>query len=328
MNIYDIAAEAGVSIASVSRVINNNGRVGKETRKKIEQVLQKYNYRPNAAARGLVTKSMRTIGILTVDIRVTHYANAIYILEQAMHRMGYNVIVCNTGGFMKENLYYMRMLLNRQVDGLVLIGSVFEELSDNAEGMEYLRRQPVVIANGSLPLDNAFSVLVDDPLGTRLSVQHLVKKGYSDIYYVQDLNTGSADRKAEGFCAAMQAAGLPGEERILRSGYGLDAGAQMAENLLQSDKKISALVFGEDSTALGAMKVLQKAGMRIPQDIAIVGYNNSEYARMSTPEMTSVDNRYQLLGEYSAKLMVDLLEGNDSAVDVTIRPILVERESS
>ena len=208
MNIYDIAAEAGVSIASVSRVLNNNGRVGQETRKKIEEVLKKYDYRPSAAARGLVTKSMRTIGILTVDLRVSHYANTIYILEQAMRHMGYNVIVCNTGGRMEENLYYLRMLTNRQVDGLVLIGSVFGELASSPECMNHLQHLPVVIANGTLPLENVYSVLVDDPLGTQISTQHLLKKGHSNILYVQDLNTRSAYRKAEGFCSAMKAAGI------------------------------------------------------------------------------------------------------------------------
>ena len=102
----------------------------------------------------------------------------------------------------------------------------------------------------------------------------------------------------------------------------------MAEKLLADGKDFTALVFGEDSTALGAMKALQKAGRKIPEDVAIVGYNNSEYTRISTPAMTSVDNKFQLLAEYSAKLMESLLEHNDSAVDITIRPVLVERESS
>lgn len=328
MNIYDIAEEAGVSIATVSRVINHNGRVGKQTRERIEKILQKYNYQPSAVARGLVTKSMRTIGILTVDIRVFHYANTIYILEQAMRKMGYNVIVCNTGGRMDENLYYLRMLSERQADGLILVGSVFEELATSKEAVDYLHRQPVVIANGTLPQENVYSVLVDDPLGARLAVQHLLNKGHRDIYFVQDMDTHSAYRKTEGFCAAMETAGLPGRERVLFCEHGLDAGMQMAKNLLKSGKKVTALAFGEDATALGAMKELQRAGLRIPQDIAIVGFNNSEYARMGTPEMTSVDNKYELLAEYSAKLMKDLLENNNEAVDVSIRPVLVERESS
>ncbi len=328
MNIYDIAAEAGVSISTVSRVLNNRGRVKKETQEKIEAVLQKYDYQPSAVARGLVTKSMRTIGILTVDIRVMHYSNTTYILEQALSRLGYNVMVCNTGGLLEENLRYLRMLVEKQVDGLVLVGSVFDDLEQSVEGLEYLRHMPVVLANGSLALDNAYSVLVDDPMGAGLSVRHLHKKGHKDIYYVQDMDTHSAKRKAEGFLKAMRDCGLPAEGRILRSRHGLDEGGAFAKSLLRSGKPFSALVFGEDLTAIGAMKELQRAGLRIPEDVAVTGFNNSDYARMCTPELTSIDNKYRLVGEYSVKLLTGLLEGSGTEADVMIRPVLIERESS
>ncbi len=325
MNIYDIAAEAGVSISTVSRVLNNRGRVKKETQEKIEAVLRKYDYQPSAVARGLVTKSMRTIGILTVDIRVMHYANTTFILEQELSHLGYNVMVCNTGGLMSENLRYLRMMVEKQVDGLVLVGSVFEEIARSAEGMEYLRHMPVVIANGSLALENVYSVLVDDPLGTALSVRHLVQKGHKDIFYVQDMDTHSAQRKAEGFQKAMRECGLPTENRVLRCRYGLEEGLAFAQEL--RERNFSALVFGEDLTAIGVMKGLQRAGVRVPEDAAIVGFNDSAYARMCTPELTSIDNKYQLVGEYSVKLLTGLLEGSGTEADIVIRPVLVERGS-
>lgn len=328
MNIYDIAEEAGVSIGTVSRVLNNRGRVKQETRDKVLEILKKYDYQPSAAARGLVTKSMRTIGILTVDMRVVHYANTTYTLEQEFSRRGYNVLLCNTGGEMEENLRYLRMMAEKQVDGIVLIGSVFEQLADSPDALRYLKNIPVVLANGSLPMENAYSVLVDDPLGTRLSVQHLLAKGRKKLYYIQDMDTHSAKRKAEGFCDAMCANGLSGKDRILRSDHGLEGGKAFARAFLKRHLDCDGLVFGEDLTAIGAMKVLQSDGVRIPEDIAIVGFNDSEYARVCTPELTSIDNKYRLVGEYSAKLMAGLLEENGGEADILIRPILVERESS
>lgn len=328
MNIYDIAAEAGVSISTVSRVLNNRGRVKKETQEKIEAVLQKYDYQPSAVARGLVTKSMRTIGILTVDIRVMHYANTTYILEQQLSRLGYNVMVCNTGGLMHENLRYLRMMVEKQVDGLILVGSVFEELAQSTEGLEYLRHMPVVLSNGSLSLENAYSVLVDDPLGTALSVRHLAQKGRKDLYYVQDMDTHSARRKVEGFLRGMAECGLPAEGRVLRCEHGLEGGIAFGRSLAHSGKRCTGLVFGEDLTAIGAMKGLQHAGLRIPEDVAVVGFNDSAYARLCTPELTSIDNKYQLVGEYSVKLLTGLLEGTGNEADIVIRPVLVARESS
>lgn len=328
MNIYDIAKEAGVSIATVSRVLNKRGAVKKETEDRINAILSKYGYQPSAVARGLVTKSMRTIGVLTVDMRVIHYANTVYVLEQRFSQMGYNVMVCNTGGLLSENLRYLRTMVEKNVDGLVLIGSVFGELAQSPEALDYLKRMPVVIANGSLPLENAYSVLVDDQQGIRLAVQYLLNKGHQKIWYVQDMETNSAYRKADGFREAMKAAGIQGEKRILHCEHGLSGGKKIAEKILNDKIDCTGLVFGEDLTAIGAMKYLIQSGINIPGDIAVVGYNDSDYARICTPELTSVDNRFETLGEYSAQVMNSLLEKNGEPVDVTVRPVLVERFSS
>lgn len=327
MNIYDIAKEAGVSIATVSRVLNKRGAVKKETEDRINKILDKYGYQPSAVARGLVTKSMRTIGIITVDMRVVHYANTVYVLEQRFSQLGYNVMVCNTGGLLSENLRYLRTMVEKNVDGLVLVGSVFGELVQSAEAMEYLKRMPVVLANGSLPLPNALSVLVDDKYGIRIATQHLLDKGHRKIYYVQDMDTNSAYRKVTGFREAMQAVGISADEVILRCEYGLEGGKHLAEQILADKLDCTGIVFGEDLTAIGVMKELIRSGVRIPEDIAIIGYNNSEYAKVCTPELTSVDNRFEVMGEYSARLLNSLLQKNADPVDVTIRPSIVERSS-
>lgn len=327
VNIYDIAKEAGVSIATVSRVLNKRGTVKKETEDRINKILDKYGYQPSAVARGLVTKSMRTIGIITVDMRVVHYANTVYVLEQRFSQLGYNVMVCNTGGLLSENLRYLRTMVEKNVDGLVLVGSVFGELVQSAEAMEYLKRMPVVLANGSLPLPNAFSVLVDDQYGIRIATQHLLDKGHRKIYYVQDMDTNSAQRKVSGFREAMQTVGIPADEFILHCEYGLEGGKQLAAQILARKLDCTGIVFGEDLTAIGVMKELIRSGIRIPEDIAIIGYNNSEYGRVCTPELTSIDNHFEVMGEYSARLMNSLLQKDANPVDITIRPSIVERSS-
>ena len=162
MNIYDIAAEAGVSISTVSRVMNNKGNVNPEMRRRIEEVLKKYDYKPSAIARGMVSKTMKTIAILTVDLRVPQHARQVYIIEQEFCQKGYNVMVCNTGGKLEECARYINLLSEKQVDGIVLIGSTFNDLGGRTEITGKVSRIPVVMANGHLDLPNFYSILVDD----------------------------------------------------------------------------------------------------------------------------------------------------------------------
>lgn len=328
MNIYDMASEAGVSIATISRVMNSSGRVKKETRERVEAVLKKHGYQPNAAARGLVTKNMWTIGILTVDIRVIHYANTSYILEQAMSRTGYNVMLCNTGGMMEENLRYLRMMREKRVDGIILVGSIFGRLAENEEAMNLLSEIPVVICNGFLPMENIHSVMVDDSLGIYLAVQHLTAQGRRNILYVQDMDTDSALIKAEGFRKAAKVFGIGGDNRILRTSFGLDGGRSIVQELIKGGSIPDGLVFGEDLTAAGAVKALAEAGVNVPGQTAVTGFNNSIYAEISTPSLTSIDNKYSLVGEFAVKLLSSLLDKQQDVVDVTIRPVLVKRDST
>ena len=127
MNIYEIAKRAGVSIATVSRVINNSPNVRKETREKVEAAIEEANYTVNDIARSLAAKTTHTIGVMTIDVRDSYYANAIYTIEQEFRTYGYNVILCNTGQELRKKKKYLKILLEKQVDGIILVGSVFKE---------------------------------------------------------------------------------------------------------------------------------------------------------------------------------------------------------
>jgi len=329
MNIYDIAKEAGVSISTVSRVFNN-GKASDKTRRQVQKILDKYNYKPNAIARGLVAKTMKTIGILIVDIRVNHYANTAYIIEQEFQELGYTVLLCNTGGFMEYNKKYIDMLLERQVDGLVLVGSIFNEIEKEPAIMKSLGEIPIVLANGHLNLSNAYSVIVDDYLGIKLAVNHLVERGHRKILYVQDMQTASAKDKKKGFIGTMKEHGLYSADNsiVFTCTYGLEGGREVVRKIVESKIEFSAIVFGEDLTAIGAMKELKKFGYKIPQDVAITGYNNLDDALIIDTELTSIDNKYRLLAHLSVQLLAELIEKKDSIASLTIEPSLVVRQSS
>ena len=184
MNIYDIAREAGVSIATVSRVLNHKDTVRADTRAKVEKVLKRCNYAPSAIAQGMVSKSLHTVAVLTVDIRDSHYARTAYTIEREFGRRGYEVILCNTGGDRAETLRTLQAVAQKQVDGLILVGSIFNTICQGAEMENLLRKMPVVLANGTLALPDAYSVMVDDCRGVEMAVEHLVKTGRRSLYYI------------------------------------------------------------------------------------------------------------------------------------------------
>lgn len=310
MNIYDIAKEAGVSIATVSRVLNNKGTVREATRQKVEAVLREHHYTPSAIARGMVSKSMRTVAVLTVDIRVPHYARTAFTMEQEFSRLGYEVILCNTGGDREATLKYLRAVTEKQVDGMVLVGSVFVEIGRDPEVEALLRQQPVVLANGQLALPNAYSVLVDDGAGIGLAVHHLLEQGRKAPVYLKDMDTASARRKRDGFLAAAGDFG-----RILEA----DNGAEGVRMLLQSGKNFDAIVCGEDLTAAQAVNALTAAGIQVPQDVAVTGYNASEYARICSPELTTVDNKPEEVAVACVRLLEARMADQEVNKTVTIQ---------
>lgn len=324
MNIYDIAKEAGVSISTVSRVLNNKGNVNANTRKRVEEVLSRHNYTPSAIARGMMSKSMRTVAILTVDIRVPHYARTAYTIEREFSRRGYEVTLCNTGGELKETAKYLRAVLEKQVDGIVLVGSVFNVIGRDPEVEPLLRTVPVVLANGKLALTNSYSVLVDDRYGITLSVEHLIGRGYRDIYYLKDMDTDSARAKCAGFINAMERCGIADAKKyVLKTDRTIAGGVNAVRQLLERGEKFSAIVCGEDITAAGAVKGLLQAGLRVPEDVAVTGYNNSEYARICEPQLTTVDNKPELVAMLSVQLLSSLIEKTDTYSSCTIQPELV-----
>lgn len=326
MNIYDIAREAGVSISTVSRVLNDKN-VSAENAEKIKRAMEKLGYVPNAVARGLANKSTKTIGILSVDIRVPHYATTTYIMEQELSQAGYTVIVCNTGGSATKNHQYIRTLVEKQVDGLLMVGSVFEQVQENRATMDILQNIPVVITNGRLKLPHAYSVMVNDEMGIRMAVDHLAEKGREDIVFIRDLHTESANRKRAGYLEAMKGRGLQDKAFVHATEYGLEGGRKAARELLVSGRPINGVICAEDLTALGFVKELIASGVSVPEAVSVIGFNNSDYALISTPELSTVDNKVETFSSLAVQILRCAIEGKTCA-SVVVEPELIIRQTS
>lgn len=330
MNIYDVAKEAGVSIATVSRVLNDPSLVSEKTRRKVEHVLELHNYTPNAIARGLVVKSMKTIGVLTIDIRDIYYANVAYTLETEFSKHGYNVILCNTGGDSEEKAKYIRMLSEKKVDGMILVGSVFKDDKINNLIEVISKEIPIVIVNGYVNSPNTYSIVCDDAHGVESCVDYLYNLGHRNFAYIQDADTYSALEKTQGFINGLNKYGLPlCENNIIKVNRGIDGGISAIDTLFTNkSNNLTAIIAGEDITAIGALKRLTSYGKNVPEDISVVGFNNSEFTRCCTPELTSVDNKMIEMGTIAATVLRNILEGKEAPNKTIVIPVVVVKSST
>jgi len=328
MNIYEIAKKAGVSIATVSRVINNSPNVKQETRAKVEAVLRQYRYTPNAIARSLAIKATHTIGVLTSDVRDSYYATAIYTIEQRFRELGYNVILCNTGLELEKKKEYLGIMLQKKVDGIILVGSVFKEKNDNSHIYEVATHVPVVMLNGNLEGDNIYSIICDDGAAMFNLVELLYSRGHRDIVYMYDVESFSGMAKIEGFKRGMRKNGLKfSDGSIIRVPQGIQGGYDGVEKLERGGRRYTAILTSEDIIAVGVLKKLREIGKRVPEDVAVFGFNNSQYSLCTVPELSTVDNKVTDMAVGAVQMLYDVLQGKEVVRKVVVTPELITRGS-
>jgi Transcriptional regulators len=329
MNIYELAREAGVSIATVSRVINGKAVVSQKTREKVEAAMKKFDYTPSEIARGLVVNSMRTVGVMTIDIRDVYYANVAYTVEQELSKLGYTVILCNTGESTKEKIKYMNILRQKKVDGIILVGSVFKDESLDRSISLIAEKTPVVMINGFVKSDNVYSVICDDKSGIISAVDHLYASGRRRMIYLQDVDSFSGRAKVDGFKEGIAKNGLDTVSNIIiKVEKGLEAGYEGVQLLKDSGILFDAIVCGDDLTAVGAVKYLQDNNIKIPEEVAVTGYNNSILSRCCIPSLTTVNGRMVEMAKQAVEVFSKVMDGEKIPADNCISPELMKRKSS
>ena len=329
VNIYDVAQEAGVSIATVSRVLNNNSNVSQKTKENVMSALHKLNYQPSAIARAMVNKRMQTVGILTVDIRSEKYSVAAYTIERNLALMGYSAIICNTFGSTEDNINSIRMLMDKGVSGIICIGSVFDKTFNETSILSEYSNMPFIITNYAMDADNVCSVDFDEHVGIEQVINHLLKKEHSNIFFVKDVDSFSSAKKEKVFLGELIAQGMNADRGlIIKTDRSLEGGAAAVDKIIASGRPFSAILFNDDLTAIGGMKHLKALGYRVPEDVAIVGYNNTVLSRCCTPTLTTVSTNFETLGSMCVTLLMGLIDGTNITKDVMIKPKLIIREST
>ena len=329
ITIYDIARMAGVSPSTVSRVINNKPNISKATREKIEKILKENHYVPNEQARGLVNQSTHIIGILINDIRKTHHTNGIYYMQREFDKSGYSCLIYNTGSDGKDISRCLQLLSQRKVEGVVMMGSVFQSKEVKQAVEAYLPSTPVMLCNGYLDAPNIYGVLSDERQGTKDCVKLFHERGCKCPALIMNPPTPSGNMKVKGFLDGMKRYYPEIAEPIVRhdAGNGESLTALIRE-VLTTHPEVDALLFAEDAMAMVGLRVCGDLHKWVPQDIRVMGINNSDTCQYAIPTLSSLDNVLFDVSITAARELLLLLDGAEVNKKVTLSTSIVEREST
>lgn len=294
LTIYDISQKAGVSIATVSRVLNGSDKVSEKTRKKVLSIMDEYHYKPNAFARGLGLNTMQTIGILCADSSDIYLSKAVYYLESKLQANGYHCLLCCTGYSKEGRQASLQLLMNRKVDAVILAGSSFvsNQAEENAYLFEAAAHIPVMILNAELQHPGIYCTLCDDAHSIYTATQAMLGSGRNRILYLNNSRSYSAVRKLVGWEKAIKESSHT-VSSVLYCPVAHDDMEEMCA-FLESNSSLlvsySGIICADDALAVAVVKFARKHNLNIPEDLAVIGYNNSLLATCCEPELTSVDN--------------------------------------
>ncbi|MER6957623.1 MULTISPECIES: LacI family DNA-binding transcriptional regulator [unclassified Streptomyces] len=331
VTITDVARHAGVSTAAVSKVMRNAYGVSATMQEKVRAAMAELDYRPHAAARGMRGRTY-TIGVLLDNIRNTFFADILDGIRDELHDSDYTVLIGAAGFGAETQSKTVQSMVDRQMDGLILIapGSPRTEVLYTAEST------PTVVIGHHDPSDLHDSVVDADGAGAGLVVDHLAALGHRAITLVSAPGTRSSKwaRTPEivltsGYTEAMGRHGLTEETRVHRAPYSDEGGYKAGLSLLTGADRPTAIMAGADVAALGVWRAAHELGLRVPEDVSIVGYNNTTVADLATVQLTSVDQAGHNMGATAARLLIERVEGRrEHAVLTTMTPRLVVRRST
>lgn len=328
VTIYDVAREANVSMATVSRVVNGNQNVKPSTRKKVLEVIERLDYRPNAVARGLASKKTTTVGVIIPDISNNIYAEAARGIEDIATMYRYNIILANSDQNEEKELTLLDTMLGKQVDGIVMMS---DAVTDKLLHAMKHSPAPIVLA-GSVDESNELpSVNIDYFQASYEAIQLLISNGHKRIAFISGplAYTINSKYKLEAYKKALQDAGIELDERLIvseESSY--DVGIEAWETLSALENPPTAFFAGSDELAIGIIHGAQDDGKKVPEDIEVISFENSKLARMVRPRLTSVVFPLYDIGAVAMRLLTKIMSKEKVEDKVVILPHRIEERQS
>ncbi len=325
--IYDVSQQAGVSLATVSRVINNNSNVSDKTRQKVLAAMAALDYRPNTIAQSLASSCSNSVGVLVSQLDGPYYGPMMAEIEAALRAQNKHVIIAVGHSDAAVEQDSVEFLLSRGCDALILD---VEAVSDDYLVQLINRAVPVVLINRYIAAVEPHCIYLDNELGGYLATRHLVEQGHRSIAYISGPKAKhDANERLTGHQKALAEGGLVFDPALCFEGNYKEEGGELGMlQLLATGKPFSALVCANDQMASGAIAVCLEKGLRIPQDLSVVGYDNVPFAKYISPKLTTVNNPIHEMGKMAAFwVLKQVYQTADTQVSSVFVPELVVRGS-
>lgn len=322
MNIKEVAKKAGVSVATVSRVLNHPESVAPDTKQRILDIIQELEYTPNWFARGLNFNKTDTIGLLIPNILNPSYMEIAKGVEDVSHQKGYNTLLCNGENAVEKERKYADVLVKRRVDGIVLVSSLLEN-----EDIENIRKQgiPVVlIGENREDVEDVPIVRIDCEGAAYKAVRHLIDIGYKDIAVIYGVTPEKENkRKIDGYRQALAEEGITERiEYIQEAPNTIEGGYIAAKRLIDLKYRPRAIFTSSDILAFGAIDAMKDHGIKVPEEVAFVGFDNIRMSNLIEPKLTTVEKPMHKMGVVGARLLFDIIDASEE--EIANREILLQ----
>ena len=327
VTIYDVARESGVSMATVSRVLNGNSNVRQATKEKVLKVIDDLDYRPNAVARGLASKKTTTVGVIIPDVTDGYFSSLARGIDDIATMYKYNIILANSDDNPDKEASVLNTLLSKQVDGIIFMGN---EINDDLRA-DFKRSDCPIVLAGSVDINNSVpSVNIDYADAVKNETERLIKNGNSRIAFAsgsmkQDVNK---EYRLKGYVAALENNGIKFDEKLVFETKGTyEEGYDLAERIIND--KITAAVATNDELAAGILNGMTDRGVSVPQDFELFTSNNTKLAKMMRPQLSSITQPLYDIGAVAMRLLTKIM--NKEEIDnryVVLGYEIVERDST
>ncbi|WP_346857829.1 LacI family DNA-binding transcriptional regulator [uncultured Draconibacterium sp.] len=326
----DVATRAGVSIATVSRVLNNNGNVNEATRAKINKAIKDLKYQPSRVAKRLRSKSISSnlLGVLIPDIENPFYVDVLRGIEELAYNNNYAIIMCNFGQDEKKEKLYLEILQSEAIDGLIVAPAHEDDPLLKKMVKDGL---PVVCVDRGLKDANVDVVLVDNVTGAYTAVDYLIKSGYKRVAYIAGLKAiPSSNLREQGYRKALEENGIAYDEELVKFGNSKhESGVELCNELLKLPNPPDAIFTGNNLITLGALETIQKWKLKIPEDIAIIGFDDMQWSSSLNPPLTAVRQPAMEIGKRAVELLIQRIQDPErSSIQMTLNTELMKRSSS
>lgn len=326
----EVAKKAGVSVATVSRVLNNSTNVNEDTRARILKAIKALNYQPSRVAKRLRSKSVSSnlLGVLIPDIENPFYVDVLRGIEDVAYNHNYAIIMCNYGQDEKKEKLYLDILQSESIDGLIAAPANENDLQLKKMVSDGL---PVVCVDRGLNDTDVDLVLVNNEKGAYLAVDHLIKSGYKRIAYISGMQTIPSSRYREvGYRKALEDNGMVYDANLVRYGNSKHrSGVELCEELLSLPIPPDALFTGNNLITLGALQTIHSHGLKIPSDIAIVGFDDMYWASSLNPPLTAVRQPAIEIGRRAGELLIQRIgDVGRAPIQMMLNVELIERSST